>query len=187
MDADTIPADCLARILGRYCAGYAPATREVCCLWRDLASASGALKLKELAVAGHEDLLRWVVDRNGWSSLDTDTANGMLRGAALGGHEHLCILAKTWGAKDFDRMLYYAARGGHEHLCVLAKEWGATSVSAINGMLYLAAQGGHESLCILAKEWGADWFDQMLQGAVEGGHEHLCILAKEWIREVAGE
>jgi hypothetical protein len=100
----------------------------------------------------------------------------MMLGAAEGGHEHLCRLAKEWGATMFDVMLKGAAEGGHEHLCRLAKEWGATT---FNGMLAAAAYGGHAHLCRLAVEWGATRFNWMLRGAAHGGHEYLCRIAKE--------
>jgi hypothetical protein len=50
-------------------------------------------------------------------------ANWVLIGAAVGGHEDLCRLAREWGATDVCMMLIGAAEGGHEHLCRLAKEW----------------------------------------------------------------
>ena len=50
----------------------------------------------------------------------------MLRNAAYEGMEHLCILAKEWGALDFNGMLSLAKSGKHENICRLAREWGAT-------------------------------------------------------------
>ncbi len=63
--------------------------------------------------------------RSGWlrPATSVNAINSMLRRAAYSGHEHLCILAKKWGATNFDGMLNGAALGGHERLCILAKKW----------------------------------------------------------------
>jgi len=103
----------------------------------------------------------------------------MLLIATQNNYEHLCHLAKEWGATDFDRMLYKAAEYNHEHLCYLAKEWGATD-SAVSMMLGVAASNENEQLCRLAKEWGANRFDIMLSEVAARGNKHLCYLAREW-------
>ena len=55
-------------------------------------------------------------------------------GAAYGGHEIICRLAKICGAKKFDNMLCNAARYGHENICRLAKEWGADPYAMLYGV-----------------------------------------------------
>jgi hypothetical protein len=73
--------------------------------------------------------------------------------SSMTGDIEMCRLAKEWGATNWNGMLKCAALGGHEHLCRLAKEWGATKW---NWMMSGAAEGGHEHLCRLAKEWGRE-------------------------------
>jgi hypothetical protein len=50
----------------------------------------------------------------------------MLRSAASGGHEHICHLAKEWGATAYNKMKISATINGHQRLRDLAREWGAT-------------------------------------------------------------
>jgi hypothetical protein len=73
--------------------------------------------------------------------------NWMLATAAFFGHEHLCRLAKEWGADWVEDMLTNAARGGHEHLCILAKEWGAKDFGAV------AMCAKDERIMRLAQQW----------------------------------
>jgi hypothetical protein len=81
----------------------------------------------------------------------------MIANAAMGGHRELCVLAREWGATDFNRMLANATAGGHRGLCVLAREWGATD---FNHMLEIAAGECDVDLCILGHSWGATNSDE---------------------------
>jgi hypothetical protein len=154
-----------------------------------------AIAMVKAARRGDEMFLRWWHDKGcPWS---TQCSDCMLEGAARGGFEHLCRLARTWGLTQekvtrwkgdgprttrqvpvaANTMLSEAARGGFVELCRLAKTWGAWD---FNEMMASAARGGHTYLCRLAKKWGATNYNGMMTRAAEGGYEHLCRLAKEW-------
>ena len=95
----------------------------------------------------------------------------VLISAVFGGHEHICRMARAWGANDFNRMLFIAAQYGRERLCCLAREWGATDYES---MLAAGAQGGAVSIC-----------EQ--NGVALGRHDSICRLARAWLVDVKTE
>ena len=106
----------------------------------------------------------------------------------------ICILAKEWGATNFEWMLDSAARSGYRDLCILARKWldDAGTKPNFNRTLSCAARCTDHvrarDLCILAKEWleaegTKPDFNWMLCNAAEDGHREICELAREWARE----
>lgn len=47
------------------------------------------------------------------------------------GCTNICHFAVGWGAKDFNKMMYYAAKGSHRRLWLLAMKWGASKYEMI--------------------------------------------------------
>ena len=173
---DILP-EILQLLSEHYLRGYHPALRSTCKRWNIIIGKqkNKSLTVFELSRCGYTSLVIEVY-RLRWYSC-TEVQMFILCGAAEGGYESICRLAKEWGASDFNEMLVSAAGCGHEHICRLAKQWGANN---FNGMLFYAAKGGNENICRLAKKWGANDFDNMLCYAAEGDHENICRLAKEW-------
>ena len=136
-------------------------------------------------------------EKAGWETFQFDQ---LLKGAARGGHEDLCKLAKKEGAVEFSGMAKFAAMGDHMNLIDLAFEWtkemhdewrkdpnfdpavlecdpiGATYDDVLSG----GAVAGLEHMCRYAKDKGSVYFDGMLWDALEGGHFALYTLAFEW-------
>jgi hypothetical protein len=70
-------------------------------------------------------------------------------------HREICILAKKWGANDWNTMLCGASYNGHRELCELAKKWGEESGTTMDWDYMLWNASGSKELCDLALEWGA--------------------------------
>jgi len=110
----------------------------------------------------------------------------MLHGAAQGGHRDLCELAKSWGATNFEWMLFEAARNGHRDLCELAKSWGATNFD------WMLREAATDALKDLAKYWQACTNDPTLPAWVSlfaillltDGYFELIGASPEYLRWV---
>jgi len=115
--------------------------------------------------------------------LDLSTA---IEQAAIDAREDVIGQLREWGADSIGPMMRGAAIGGHVHLCEAAREWArerGVEIDLERYMLQHAAYGGHVDICRLAREWGAHDYESMLRWGVYGGRRAICVLAREWLIE----
>jgi len=121
---------------------------------------------------GHIDTCRQLLK----TFRDPECYNGILCGAARGGHLPICLLARPLA--NVSNVNIHAIRGGHFDIAQLAAEWG--EIIDINAQLVAAATGGWLSICEHLKKSGATDFAKMAVMGASEGHYDICARAIEW-------
>jgi ankyrin repeat protein len=148
----------------------------------------GQAPLLFAARAGHEGMVKLLIDTGADIDALAVQYGNALRGASEEGYEKIVMMLLNAGADiealggEYGSALYAASASGHEQIVKLLLIAGA-DVNAFGGYygspLRAASEGGHEQVIRLLLDAGADmnapdeYHGSALQGASEGGYEQV--------------